>query len=222
MLGVLHYCHIHVHNENTLIILILLCSNCVLVHTTIQKQCMNIIISFILCSFLVYPIMFICILISLSNDRVVSCIIMCVWVHYPAIIIHHPHVHVVLYHFTCRYHTVRYNMDICISFCLTLFIKKYLSHIALYMFMFYSIRNIDSTCTRPLDLIGDIYLYIIMLGCFLNICTHVTYTNQFIREKMSTLLPGTPFFFRDFHHPPFILAHTLGETGGPMSNFFRF
>ena len=29
MLAVLHYCYIHVHNENTLIILILLCSNCV-------------------------------------------------------------------------------------------------------------------------------------------------------------------------------------------------
>ena len=143
VLAVLHYCHIHVHNENTLIILILLCSNFVLVHMTIQKQCMNIIISFNLCSFLVYPIMFICILISLSNDHLVSCIIICVWVRYPPIIIHHPHVHVFLYHFTCRYHTVRYNMDICISFCLTLFIKKYLIHIALHMFMFYSIRNID-------------------------------------------------------------------------------
>ena len=83
MLAVLHYCHIHVHNENTLIILIVLCSNCVLVHMTIQKQCMKIIISFTLCSFLVYPIMFICILISLSNDRFVSCIIMCLCVHYP-------------------------------------------------------------------------------------------------------------------------------------------
>ena len=98
--------------------------------------------------------MFICILIFLSNDRFVSCIIMCVWVQY----------------------------------------------IALHMFMFYSIRNIDSTCTRPLDLIGDIYLYIIKLGCFLNICTYVTYTNQIIREKMSTLLPGTPFFIQVFHH----------------------
>ena len=48
------------------------------------------------------------------------------------------------------------------------------------MFMFYSIRNINSTYTRPLDLIGDIYLYIIKLGCFLNICTYVTYTNQII------------------------------------------
>ena len=37
MLAVLPYCHIHVHNENTLIILILVCSNCVLVHMTIQK-----------------------------------------------------------------------------------------------------------------------------------------------------------------------------------------
>ena len=87
LLAVLHYCHIHVHNENTLIILILVCSNCVMVHMTIQKQCMNIIISFTLCSFLVYPFMFICTLISLSTDRFVSCIIMCVWVHYPPIII---------------------------------------------------------------------------------------------------------------------------------------
>ena len=152
--------------------------------------------------------MFICILISLSNDYFVSCIIMCVWVHYPPIIIHHPHVHVVLYQFTCRYHTLCYTMDICISFCLTLFIKKYLIHIALYMFMFYSIRNIDSTCTRPLDLIGDINLiYKIKLDCFLNICTYyVTYTNQIILEKMSTLLPGTPFFIQVFHHTPFILA----------------
>ena len=75
--------------------------------------------------------------------------------------------------------------------------------------MFYSIRNIDSTCTGPLDLIGDIYLYIIKLGCFLNICTYVTYTNQIIREKISTLLLGTPFFIQVFHHTPFILAHTL-------------
>ena len=116
MLAVLPYCHIHVHNENTLIILILVCSNFVMVHMIIQKQFMNIIISLTLCSFLVYPIMFICTLISLSIDRFVSCIIMCVWVHYPPIIIHHPHVHVVLYQFTCRYHTLCYTMDICISF----------------------------------------------------------------------------------------------------------
>ena len=45
------------------------------------------------------------------------------------------------------------------------------------MFIFYSIRNIDSSCTRLADLIGDIYLYIIKIGCFLNICTHVIYTN---------------------------------------------
>ena len=71
---------------------------------TIQKQGMNIIISFTLCSFLVYPIMFICILISLSNDRFVSCIIMCVWVHYQGllyiyiihtIVIWMPYVHIV-------------------------------------------------------------------------------------------------------------------------------
>ena len=78
----LHYCHINVRTESTLIILILICSNFVFGG----------------------------------------------WVHYPPIIIHHPHVHVVLYHFTCRYNTVRCNIDICISFCLTLFIKKYLIH----------------------------------------------------------------------------------------------
>ena len=136
LLAVLHYCHIHVHNENILIILILVCRNCVMVHMTIQKQCMNIIISFTLCSFLVYPIMFICTLISLSTDRFVSCIIMCVWVHYPPIIIHHPHVHVVLYQFTCKYHTLCYTMDICISFCLTLFISYSYSFVHVYVLLY--------------------------------------------------------------------------------------
>ena len=68
LLAVLHYCHVHVQNENTLIILILVCRNCVIimVHMIIQKQCMNTIISFTLCSFLVYQFIFICTLISLS------------------------------------------------------------------------------------------------------------------------------------------------------------
>ena len=70
------------------------------------------------------------------------------------------------------------------------------------MFMFYSIRNIDSTCTRPLDLIGDIYLYINKLGCFLNICTHVTYTNQIIPEKCLHyyLAPLSSSRFSTTHH----------------------
>ena len=146
--------------------------------------------------------MFICILISLSNDRFVSCIIMCVWVHYPPIIIRHPYVHVVLYHFTCRYHTVRYSMGIGISFCLTLFINKYLIHISLHMFMFYSIRNINSTCTRPADLIGDIYLYVIEIGWFLNICTHDIYTNQIIQKKCPHyyLAPFSSSRFSITHH----------------------
>ena len=70
------------------------------------------------------------------------------------------------------------------------------------MFMFYSIRNIDSTCTRPLDLIGYIYLYIFKLGCFLNICTHVTYTNQIIREIVYIIT------WHPFHHPGFP-QHTI-------------
>ena len=60
--------------------------------------------------------------------------------------------------------------------------------------MFYSIRTIDRACTRPVDLIGDIYLYII------KICTRVIYTNQIIREIVSTLLPGIPFIIQVIHH----------------------